>query len=65
MPKAVCDSHKSAVERNVLGRLQTLTYLFLQNLKVTGYLRGKAKFPGNLFPTARPKVSVSLYTYLE
>ena len=26
MPEAVCDSRKSGVERNVLGRLLTLTY---------------------------------------
>ena len=27
MPEAVCDSQKSGVERNVLGRLLTLTYV--------------------------------------
>ena len=29
MPEAVCDSRKSGVERNVLGRLLTLTYIHL------------------------------------
>ena len=29
MPEAVCDSQKSGVERNVLGRLLTLTYIFV------------------------------------
>ena len=27
MPEAICDSHKSGVEHNVLGRLLTLTFI--------------------------------------
>ena len=29
MPEAVCDSRKSGVERNVLGRLLTLTCIYV------------------------------------
>ena len=32
MPEAVCDSHKSGVERNVLGRL--LTFIYFVNRRV-------------------------------
>ena len=66
MPKAVCASHKSGVERNVLGRLLTLTYIYFRKvLSMTGYLRGEVRLPGNLFPTARPRVSITLNIYLE
>ena len=56
MPVAVYDSHKSGVERNMLGRLQTLTDMF-QELNVTGYLRGEVGFSGHLFSTAIPEYS--------
>ena len=58
MPEAVYGSHKSGVERNVLGRLLTMT-IILQNLNVTGNLKR------DLFSTARPEVSAAFNTYLQ
>ena len=64
MPEAVFDSHKSRVECNVLGRLLTLTFIyFCKEFQMTGYLRGEVRLPGNLFPTARPRVSITVNIY--
>ena len=42
IPEAVCDSHKSGVEHNVLGRLLILTFIhFCKAFQMTGYLRGE------------------------
>ena len=66
MPEAVCDSHKSGFERNALGRLLTLTFIyFCKATKMTGHLMGEVRLSGNLFPTARPRVSITLITYFE
>ena len=64
MPEAVCDIHESGVERNVLGRLLTLTFIyFCKEFQMTGYLRGEVRLPKNLFPTARPRVSIAVNIY--
>ena len=58
MPEAVGDSHKSEVERNVLSRLLTWTFIyFCKEFQMTLYLRGEVRLPGNLFLTAKPRVS--------
>ena len=65
MPEeAVCDSQKSGVERNVLGRLLTLTcihvfFFFCKECSIIIYLRGEVRLPGNLFLTARPSIPIT------
>ena len=66
MPEAFCDIRKSGVERNVIGRFLTLTYIYVSflclEILITGYLRGEVRLPGNLFLSARPKVSITCNT---
>ena len=64
MPEAVCDSRKSGVECNVLGRLLTLTcihvlFFFYKECSIIIYLRGEVRLPGNLFLTARPRIPIT------
>ena len=63
MPEAVCDSQKSGVEGNVLGRLLTLicvhVLFYIKYLQLIVYLRGEVRLPGNLFPTARPRIPIN------
>ena len=63
MREAFCDSQKSGVERNVLGRLLTLTCIyvcFYKAFKMIVYLRGEVRLPGSLFPTVRPRVPITV-----
>ena len=63
MPEAVCDSQKSGVEGNVLGRFLTLScipIILYKVFKKIVYLRREVRLPGNLFPTARPRVSITV-----
>ena len=64
MPEAVCDSRKSGVERNVLGRLLTLTYnyvslnYYIKDVNVV-YLRGEVRLSVNLSLSVRLRVSTT------